>query len=251
MTCSAWLCRAQLLLWLCISACIVSEPGTSIEVTALSTIASDPRSSLTSDLGYAVQLDQLYIVLSKVELIPCADPRPMALLHALFGTSVAHAHGKSSPTTWAVPNVLAPLLDSRPVSLTVLHPPARAYCSIRISLEAADADAERMPQEIDLNGLSMLVTGTYGTDGSRPGVSFSYESYVSSTMELPIVDSTGAPAPISLSEDNLNVSLRIELAYQHLFDGLALFPGSFSTFGDIVLSQLLDHATAIAVDDAD
>lgn len=245
--------HCHLLLWLCIPGCIVQEPGTSVEVTALSSAVSDPRSMLMSDQGYYVQLDQLYIVLSRVELVPCAAPQRMSLLRELFWPGVAHAHGKNTPTAWAVPNVLAPLSDSAPISFAVLHPPAREYCSLRVSLEAADADAERMPSELDLSGLSMLVTGSYDTRGTRgtgPGVSFSYQSYVSATAVLPLVDGAGNSSVLTLSEDNLNATLRIELAYQRLFDGLALFPGSFSTLGDIVLSQFLEHASAVVLDDA-
>jgi hypothetical protein len=40
-------------------------------------------------------------------------------------------------------------------------------------------------------------------------------------------------------------SMPAQLAYQNMSDGLTLFAGSFSTFGDVVLAQALSHATAV------
>lgn len=230
--------------------CVLREPGTSVEVeiAAVSNPGDATRTELTSDLGYHVRLDQFYLVLSKVELMPCPGAQQISVLRELFGPSVAYAHGQNTMTAWAVPNVLAPLVDDHPVSIAVLHPSAIAYCSIRVALEAADADAERMPEEIDMNGLSMFVTGTYGVGSSAPGWSFLYQSFVATTMDLPLVDPAGKPVAVNLSADNLSVRLRIELAYQHMFDGLSLFPGAFSAFGDVVVSHALTHATAIVED---
>jgi hypothetical protein len=243
MTCKALLLRC---LTVGFAACVTRTPGTvlEIEVAAVSS-TPDARSQLTSDLGYHVQLDQLYIVLSRIELVPCPGARAGSVLRELFGTSVAYAHGQNTMTAWAVPNVLAPLVDNSPVAIAVLHPPAIAYCGVRVALEAADADAERMPSEIDMSGLSMFLTGTYGMDAQSAGLSFLYDSYASSTLVLPLRDSTGNPAAVELSEDNLQVRLRIEIAYQHMLDGLALYPGAFSTFGDVVLAAVLTHATAV------
>jgi hypothetical protein len=243
MTCKS---RVLLLFALAVSACIAVEPGTSIEVevAAISGSATD-RAGLVSDAGYHVQLEQMYFVLSRVELVPCPGAQRISVLRELFGPSVAHAHGVNTMTAWAVPNVIAPLVDSAPVSIAALHPPAIAYCSLRIALEAADADAERMPSEVDMNGLSMFVTGSYGFGESAPGIGFLYESFAASRMDLPIVDSAGHPAPITLSADNLHARLRVEIAYQQLFNGLTLYPGSFSTFGDIVLGQALTHARVV------
>jgi len=229
--------------------CIVREPGTRVEVeiAAVSDDADAPRAELVSDHGYYVKLEQFYLVLSRVELVPCPPAQQMSLWRELFGASVAHAHGQNTMTAWAVPNVLAPLVDHAPVSIAILHPAGIAYCSLRVALEAADADAERMPAEFDMNGLSMVITGSYGMNANDPGWSFLYESFVSANMDLPLKDLTGNPVAVRLSEANLNVRLRIELAYQQVFDGLDLYPGSFSTIGDVVLSQALTHASAVVV----
>jgi hypothetical protein len=227
------------------SSCIDVQPGTSVEVEVAAVSTSAPRAELVNDYGYHIQLEQMYLVLSRVELVPCPGAQRASILRELLGVSVAHAHGVNTMTAWAVPNVLAPLADTAAVSIAALHPPAIAYCSLRLALEAADADAERMPSEVDMNGLSMFVTGSYGLGESAPGVAFLYESFGASRMDLPIVDSAGNPAPIELSADTLNVRLRVEIAYQQLFDGLTLYPGSFSTFGDVVLGQALTHVRVV------
>ena len=236
-----------LLFVLAANACIDIEPGTSIEVVVAAISGNETtRAALVSDSGYHIQLEQMYLVLSRVELVPCPGALRASVLRELFGPSVAHAHGVNTMTAWAVPNVIAPLVDSAPISIAVLHPPAIAYCSLRVALEAADEDAERMPTEIDMNGLSMFVTGSYSSVESAPGIGFLYESFVASRMDLPLLDSAGNPAPVTLSADNLHIRLRVEIAYQQLFDGLTLYPGAFSTFGDVVLGQALTHARVIA-----
>lgn len=244
MTCKS---GVLLLFVLAANACIDVEPGTSVEVEVAAISGSKAtRTELVSDSGYHIELEQMYLVLSRVELVPCPGAQPVSVLRELFGLSVAHAHGVNTMTAWAVPNVIAPLVDSASIAIAVLHPPAIAYCSLRIALEAADADAERMPAEVDMNGLSMFVTGSYGFGESAPGIGFLYESFVASKMDLPILDSAGNPALITLSADNLHVRLRVEFAYKQLFDGLTLYPGAFSTFGDVVLGQALTHARVIA-----
>jgi hypothetical protein len=256
MTFDRWMARGALLfVSLGTQSCISRTPGTSVELTALSSPGGAPRAELTSDQGYSVALDQLYIVVSEVALVRCASAPTtspaVGALRELFGLSIAHAHGTNTDTTWTVPQVLTPIKDSEPVSLAVLHPPATEYCSIRVSLGAADSDAERMPEELDLVGLSMFVTGSYGSGNAPPKVSFRYESNVSTTAELPLTDSAGRRTVLSLSDANLHSTLRLELAYKHLFDGLALFPGAFSSVGDIVLDQALQHASVVVETEVD
>jgi hypothetical protein len=230
--------------------CVSREPGATVQVTAMSHALMSPRAAWTSSSGYNIQLDQLFLVLGRVELVPCSAVAPaMSRLRALFGPAVAHAHGANTPTKSSVPNVLAPLVDDTPVTVATLQPPAVAYCSLRVTLEAADADAERMPAELDMNGLSMFITGSYGASEQTAGVSFRYESIVSATRDLPFVDGAGNATVVTLSEDNLLVTLQVDLSFQRWFDGLALFPGSFSSLGDIVLSQALDHAAVVVLDD--
>jgi hypothetical protein len=54
---------------------------------------------------------------------------------------------------------------------------------------------------------------------------------------------------LSLSEHNLRVTLRVELAYKQMFDGLAFLPGAFAPVGDAVLSGVLDHVAVVVLDD--
>lgn len=243
-------CRVRPFLAFALAAagCIETEPGTSVEVSvAAVNNTGAARAELVNDYGYRVRLDQLYLVLSRVELVPCPEElRVSAVFKELFGPSVAHAHGVSTMTASAVPNVLAPLVDAKPISIALMHPPATSYCSLRVTLEAADADAERMPSEIDMHGLSIFVTGSYGFGEGVPSTVFLYESFVASTMDLPLLDNAGTPAPIALSADNKHSKVRVEIAYQHIFDGLALIPGAFSTVGDVMVNQALTHARAFA-----
>ena len=245
-------CRICVLAFaLAAAGCIEIEPGTSVEISVAAVNSTGAaRAELVNDNGYHIQLEQLYLVLSRVELVPCPDAqRASSVWSELFGPSIAHAHGVSTMTASAVPNVLAPLVDTKPITVALLHPPAIAYCSLRVTLEAADADAERMPSEIDMHGLSMFETGSYGLGGTSPDTVFRYESFVGSTMDHPLTDSAGNSAPVVLSSDLMHVRLRVEVAYQELFDGLALFPGAFSTFGDVVVSRALMHMQVVALTD--
>jgi len=48
---------------------------------------------------------------------------------------------------------------------------------------------------------------------------------------------------LTLSQEHLRATLQVDLGYARWFDGLALFPGAFSDFGDVVLDHVLDHAS--------
>lgn len=248
--------RAASLVLACLAAaavgCISREPGATVAIEAVSSGANASRTELTSDRGYEVELAGLYLVLGRIELVRCpGEPHlDSSLLHELFGRSVAHAHGVSSPTAWTVPNVLSPIIDRDPVTLAVLHPPATQYCSVRLSLEAADDAAEHLPPEVDMLGLSMYIAGTYATAASDGRALFRYQSPNSTTAELALLDSAGRPAVLSLTEDNLRVTLRVELAYTHMLDGFVLLPGAFPVFSEIVLASVFEHVTITLVDDA-
>lgn len=232
------------------AACVVREPGTEVEVAVVGLASGTGPAEIASDRGYRVALGELYVVVSKVELVPCAsadasrDLSVAALLRSLVRPATAYAHGVNTPTSWAAPQVLAPMQDGASVSLALLHPPATQYCSLRVTLGAADNDAERMPEEPSMLGLSMYIAGYFGADGGTPQVSFRYKSDISAVSELALTDAAGEPTVLTLSEDNLRGTIRLNLGYTQWFDGLALFPGAFGTFGDVVLAQALERATA-------
>lgn len=248
MTCSrCFVCALALLCWAA-SGCIIREDGTAVELTTGSTDASLPRTELINDLGYDVALDKLYVVLGGVELLPCSGAEPTSILRALFGPSIAHAHGVNSSTAWHAAVALAPTVDAGSNAFATLHPPATDYCSVRLTLEAADDTVSWSPPDPELGGRSLYVQGSFEFGASEPQ-DFKYFSANSASKVLTLVDRSGDAAVLSLSKENLRVTLRIELSYKQMFDGLAFLPGAFAPVGDVLLGGVLDHVAVVVLDD--
>ena len=230
-------------------ACIIREDGTAVELTAGGTDASLARAELITDLGYDVALEKLYVVLGGVELVPCAAAEHASIFRMLVGPSIAHAHGIDSSTAWHAAVALAPTVGAGTNAVATLHPPATDYCSVRLTLAAADDSVAWTAPDPELVGRSLLVQGSFKLAASEPRQDFKYVSANSSTRVVTLVDGSGDPAVLSLSEHHLRVTLRIELAYERMFDGLALLPGAFAPVGDAVLNGVLDHAAVVVLDD--
>ncbi len=98
---------------------------------------------ILSDTGVELQLRSAKLTVLAVELRPCVSAVRMHL-RDLIGPARAYAHSAGSPTRLGVPNVID-LLASTARTLGNIAPPAGRYCSTRLSLGPADADAEGLP----------------------------------------------------------------------------------------------------------
>lgn len=214
-----------------------------------------------TDQGYGVVLQQAYLVVSRVELLPCDPSAAQRVLGAvgklLRPVSVARAHGLSSPTVLATPHVVDLMDEDRNIlSMARMEPPPGQYCGVRLSVEAADADAVGLPAppddpeaiDIDMIGRSLALAGRFVVPGEQRSRDFLIESDASDEVELAFVSTGGQPTRLTLSASRLNAELRLEVAYYHMLDGVPLIASEPELQARTTLRNLLGGARAVIVD---
>ena len=187
---AASVCTAVLLA----PACVLTEHEDGIAVSVVLTHRPAPSGAWPE----GVTLDAAYVTVTGVEIVRCAEAT------SWHWTSVAYAHTQGTPTRLGVPAVedlLAPAPTPR--TLGVLHAPPGRYCSVRITLGPADADALGLEAAPGMRGKSALLDGSLHSACDREQ----------------IVDVTLA-APVEVSEDARDAELLLQLDAATLFDGV-------------------------------
>jgi hypothetical protein len=112
--------------------------------------------ALVSEDGATLRLGtaRLTVLAATLESCPAS---PTAALRALLRPAVARAHSEGSPTRLGEPHVVDLRNDAGTV-LGELEPPAGRYCSVRLTLGPADADAVGLPSP-DFAGTTFAMTG--------------------------------------------------------------------------------------------
>ena len=230
--------------------CMVHRDGTSVDLTVMSaspSSASDAPNAVVIEApsGDRVTILRAYVVLSRVELVACSEASVWKRMQELWAPAIAHAHGRNTLTAWAIPNVIAPIdIQQRETWVADLHPPAGRYCTVRVSFDAADSDAEALPSDVSMVGRSLRIEGHYSAAGELGSHLFSYECTGAVTRELPLLDDTGAPTQLELRSEQLRATIRIEFTFDDLFDGVDLIPGTDPVRADLVLQNALAHTRA-------
>ncbi len=151
-----------------------------------------------NDEGYVVTLEQAYITVSGTELVPCDDGPVAKLLYLIFPVRTAHAHSSSTPTQSGVPFVVdAGGAMEEPSLIADLQPPPGEYCSMKVEIGPADPDAEGLPEDPDMVGRSLYLSGYYDDEGEVP---FVIESDDTLVVTVVFRNEDGNPAPLVLSE---------------------------------------------------
>jgi hypothetical protein len=206
------------------ASCSSSEAGLAVDVQLVSPAAG--KTPIVSDRGVAVSIERGYLTVGSVELEGCETSRPSFDLS--LGPSIAFAHSMSSPTRLGSPHVLSLAGDEAEVMpIGSLGPPPGEYCALRVSLEPADADANHLPSDVDLVGVTLWLEGTYRD---------------SSGAEKPFSVATSQALEESLSFEKLQLAddaeqeatLRVSAPSAHWFDGI-----DFATTGDEEIADLV------------
>ncbi len=219
------------------ASCSSSEPGLSVEVR-LAPPSSPPSENgartFSNDLGYEVVLSRGYLAVGGVELGECESTQLAPSLELPFGVKSAFAHSMSSPTRLGEPGVIS--LTATPDDaflLGKLEPPPGDYCTLAVSLAAADGDALHLPTDEDVVGLTLYLEGTYKKGDGQP---VPFEVSTDSTLD-------GSPTigELSLGEDaETVVTFSIGSKGEHWFDGV-----DFETeASDVVAERVLDNVAA-------
>lgn len=251
----AQLAPAALLSVLLLAQCTTHEDGIAVDVGVARSKAADAdggaaaeSDELTTDLGYRVRLQHAYLVLSRVELLPCTQARLWPALRSLLGTQVAYAHGFSTPTVWAVPQVLD-LLDtsSRIVSVARMQPPPDDYCQARIWIDVADADAVALPADVPMVGHSIALEGSFAAPDESAWHPFRYVTSGLDHVDLSFVNGEGKTVQLSLSSSHLRAEVHLELGYRAILDGLELVDGDYEPLAASAVRNVLSHARAMVL----
>lgn len=238
-------------------ACSQHEPGISLSVTlqpfriGIGDAGADDA-TLFTDLGYHVSLEHAYVVISRVELLACENGSRTALpsLNDLLSpVSRARAHGMGSPTALAVPHVVDLLATAaRDSMLGRLAPPPGDYCSVRIAVEAADADAVGLPVAVDIVGRSLDLAGRFTADGVEEH-EFRYRDERGAWRELPLLDGRGQETVLRLSAQQRSAQLHLAISPRSLLDGVPMQSIDHEQAASIAVDNVLASASAQALVD--
>lgn len=199
--------------------------------------------------GTEIRLQKAYLAMGSVELhTDCDEPgfvrnrSWVPRLEWLIGS--AHAHTEASPTRLGIPTVVNLLAaDGQPQGWSQLAPPVATYCGATWQVLAADEDAENLPADTDMVGLSLLLEGGYGPDN----LPFS----LTTSRALSPAKRRFAAALI-LGADQPQATVELNIPYDRWFDGLDMDALARSDDGAITqLLQNISQTATVLVESAD
>ena len=229
--------RPWVLFGMCLAAaCTSRTEGMSVELGVMHLPGDDPALAsvvyqdgesrgLVTDAGYGVVLYRAAIVISEIELLPCAPTLGARLRELLSPTGVAYAHGTVPARLFSTPHAIdLSSTDRLTLSLARMEPPPGDYCKLRVRVAPAKDTPEDAPGDLDLTSRSLYLQGVFvPLDDPDPQESpLLLRSTLNDELTLTIVDDDGDATPLSLSAEQPNAELRIELAYYRLLDGVDL-----------------------------
>lgn len=206
--------------------CPGAPPTQALELRAVHHSAqnagNDVARTFANDLGQQIVLTRGYVVVSRVELLPCTSTA-RRLWELLSPVGTAWAHGESGPTILAEGVVLNLLrADGAAKTLGTIEPPVGSYCSARVTFAPADAHARDLPTDVALTNQTFWLEGE----------GFSIQSALSGTVEVPI------DPPVDLSEDGGQGRWTFGLAYDTWFNGVDMTAVDPAAAAQVILPNI-------------
>ena len=124
---------------------------------SVGTSAEEVGWSVQTDLGYRVHLEEGWINNYSIQLVPCVET---ALLS--FGIPAAYAGHPADADPSAVYGQVQSLTELSDIT-TTLGLAQTSYCSVHYVIGHVDEDATGLPEEPDLWGISLWMSGTVET----------------------------------------------------------------------------------------
>ncbi len=222
------------------SACVVTEVGTTWEWN-LAMSASVPTTGdvTVGDQSLVVELERALVSVVALEAIPC-DDATTARWGSMSWLSHAQAHGGATPTRMAVPHVIDLLSnDTSHWAVALNHPPPGAYCWVRLTIGPADRDAVGMPDDENLTDTALRLRGRYGREGEPIDQPFTVSSTRVQSIDVRLLDSHGAEAPLSLSKTRRDVAVDVWFETPRVLDGVDITSAVESSGGLYAITNLL------------
>lgn len=206
------------LLLLALGACGSREEGTQLhlrlafqptrEISAAGTVRQ-----FTTAQGDRITLSRASLTLHSVEIFPC-ETSAWRWLRRLSPIGTAEAHEAGSPRRLGVPHVRGlEQPDGEGLELGTLHPPPGSYCRARLVFAPADADAEGLSDQADMEGRTLRLEGEWFPAGGGSARPFVLETNSLANAEV-------ALEGLSLTPDALEARRTILLAYDRWLDGV-------------------------------
>ncbi len=191
--------------------------------------------------GTEIRLQTAYLAMWSVQLQTECD-QPGFVWNKSWGPSLdwlispAMAHSDSSPTLFGTPTIINLLAaDGEPQSWGTLAPPADVYCGATWQVLAADEDAENLPEDTAMAGLSIVLAGTYGPDNQPLSLSSS-RALSPSKRRFAIA--------LNLDSEQKQAHVQLRLPYDRWFDGVDL--DALARGDDSAITQLLQSISQTA-----
>ena len=182
-------------------ACVDDGEGEGIQVHVEIDSQTMPQSVATN-----VVLDPSYVTVVGFALEPC-ESVAATLWRAINPLPSAFAHGASSPTSLAVPVVVAIAGARAGIDVGTLEPPPDRYCAMNLSIGPADDDAVRLPDQ-DMVGRSLRVSGEH------QDTSFAVSSAANGHARLTFV------SPLELTDADASATVTLSLDTSATFDAV-------------------------------
>ncbi len=186
--------------------------------------ATESGWQVENDLGFIVTVEEGYLISHTLQLLPCEDVEEeenAGLLNTVFGANTVEAgHGgdENDPSAILIPQVES-LAVANTITFGSVTVPHTEYCTAHYLVARSDSVTLNMPENVDMYGLSLYVSGTYQKADSDETVAFILQTSLANGKIADIRDETdGEPVRVEITNDIVQVEVQRQL--DTLFDGV-------------------------------
>ena len=206
------------------------------------TMLAEGGFSVTNDLGYEVTIQSGYLVTYSASLIHCHDETDSLALFSLGIRSAYAGHsGISDFSAMEIPHVES-LTAPVALDLGTIGFPAATYCQLHYLIARADDDAVGMPEDADMDRISLRVSGHYRAPGGADALAFD----LSTSAANGSVTDLGPLLEGADCEEGAGLDVTVERDLGTLFDGAELDQMSDDALASRLLENLITHARITA-----
>ncbi|ATB39866.1 lipoprotein [Cystobacter fuscus] len=224
-----------LLALLALCACGYREEGTRLHLGLDFRPAGDVHTQgstreFLDDRGDRIVLRRAHVTLGAMEIFPCQRSSAWKWLRALSPIGTAEAHSEGSPRKLGTPYVVGlTLADGEALALGTLRPPPDSYCRVHLVFAPADADAEGLGTQPDMEGKTLVLEGERIPADGGPTVPFHLET-------SDVINAEVSLEGLTLSPESLEANRTLHLAYDQWLDGV-----DFVATGGSATNQILSN----------
>lgn len=187
--------------------------------------------------GVRITLTKAYLTLWSVTLENTCNSAEFAVLpwfHWDWLIPSVQAHTDTTPTQLGIPNVIN-LLAAEDSVLTLgdIGPPPGNYCGLTVELLKADADAQYLPNEINMIDRTVYLEGQYIPLGSAQAIPFVIE-----TGRALREAQRRYSVPLTLSSAQRQATTTLTIVYDRWFDGVDFNALTEPTQQDWIFNQI-------------